>query len=86
MNAQSPHKWSTLESAVFGLSSALLLLVGVEDWCESRLVRLICCQIISTGNSPGSLLIRSSLDIRLSLTIRLLDLPPLPSARSGISC
>ena len=29
LNAQSPHKWwSTLKSAVFGLSSSLLLLVG----------------------------------------------------------
>ena len=29
MNAQSPHKWwSTLKSAVFGLSSSLPLLVG----------------------------------------------------------
>ena len=29
MNAESPHKWwSTLQSAVFGLSSSLTLLVG----------------------------------------------------------
>ena len=29
MNPQSPHKcWSTLKSAVFGLSSSLPLLVG----------------------------------------------------------
>ena len=32
MNAQSPHKWwSTLKSAVFGLSSAPPLLVGGGD-------------------------------------------------------
>ena len=38
MNAQSPHKWwSTLKSAVFGLSSSLLPLVGEGGGlvCES---------------------------------------------------
>ena len=38
MNAQSPRKWwSTLKSAVFGLSSSLLLLVGGGEGmvCES---------------------------------------------------
>ena len=38
INAQSLHKWqSTLKSAVFGLSTALLSLVGVggELVCES---------------------------------------------------
>ena len=39
MNAQSPDKWwSTLKSAVLGLSSSLhLLLVEVVDCCASRL-------------------------------------------------
>ena len=35
----------------------LPLLVGVVDWCESPLVRLICCRIMLTASSPGSLLI-----------------------------
>ena len=35
---------------------ALCLLVGVVDWCVSWLLRLICCQIILTASSPGSLL------------------------------
>ena len=39
--------------------------VRVGDWRVSRLARLICCQIILTGSSPGSLLICSSLAIRL---------------------
>ena len=43
----------------------LRLLTGVVDCCASRLVRLICCQIILTASSPGSLLIRRSLAIRL---------------------
>ena len=57
MNAQSPHKWwSTLKSAVFGLSLSLPPLVGeMLDWCASRLVRLICSQIILIASSPGSL-------------------------------
>ena len=54
------------------------LLVRVLDWCESRLVSMICCQIILTASSPGSLLICRSLTILL----------PLPSGRmrSGVSC
>ena len=40
-------------------------LVWVGDWCVSRLERLICCQIILTASSPGSLLICWSLAIRL---------------------
>ena len=39
--------------------------VRVGDWCVSRLERLICCQIILTASSPGSLLICWSLAIRL---------------------
>ena len=31
----------------------LVLLVRVVDWCVSLLVRLICCWIILTANSPG---------------------------------
>ena len=39
MNAQSPHKWwSTLKSAVFGLSSSLPPLVGVGDGLVCELV------------------------------------------------
>ena len=78
MNAQSPDKWcSTLKSAVFGVSSSLPPLVGA-----SRLVRLICCQIILIASSPGGLLI-----CRL-LAIRLLVLSPLPSCRVrlNVSC
>ena len=67
MNVQSSHKWwSTLKSAVFGSSSSLPPLVGPGgDLCVSRLARLICCQIILTASSPGSLLISWSLAIRL---------------------
>ena len=36
-------------------------------WCVSRLERLICCQIILTASSPGSLFIFWSLAIRLLL-------------------
>ena len=39
--------------------------VRVVDWCVSRLERLICCQIILTASSPGSLLICWSLAIHL---------------------
>ena len=68
MNVHSPHKWwSTLESAVFGSSSSLPLLVSEGgDWCVSRLVKLICCRIILTASSPGRLLICRSLAIRPS--------------------
>ena len=84
MNAQSPHKWwSTLESAVFDLSSSLLPFVGEGGGrCASRLVRLICCLIILTASSPGRLLNFSS------LAMRLLGLPHLPPGRVrlGFSC
>ena len=49
--------------------------MGVRGWCESRTVSLICCQIILTASSQGSLLICHS------LAIRLLVLSPLPSGR-----
>ena len=67
MNVQSPHNWwSTLKSAVFGSSSSLPPLVGPGGGlvCES-VGKLICCQIILTASSPGSLLICWSLAIRL---------------------
>ena len=50
-------------------------LVRVVDWCVSRLVRLICCQIILTASSPWKLL------IYCSLVIHLLVLPPLRLGR-----
>ena len=77
MNVHSPHKWwSTLKCAVFGSSSSLpRSLKRVVDWCVSRLVSLICCRIILTASSPGSLL------ICLSLVIHLLVLPPLRLGR-----
>ena len=49
------------------------LLMGMVVWCASRLIRLICCQIILTASSPGSLLIFRS------LAIHVVDLPPLTS-------
>ena len=54
----------------------------VHDWYASRLVRLICCQIIFTACSPGSLLICRS------PAIRLLVLSPFPlgRVRSAVSC
>ena len=84
MNVLSPHKWwSTLKSAVFGSSSALPPLVseGGGLVCES-IGTLICCRIILTASSPGSLLICRS------LAIHFLVLPPLPSGRErlGTSC
>ena len=81
MNVKSPHKWwSTLKSAVFGSSSSLPPLVGpggglVCEW----LLRLICCQIILTASSPGSLL------ICWSLAIRLLVQSPLPSGQMRLN-
>ena len=47
-----------------GVRNCLLLLVTAVDWCES-VRRLICCRIILTANSPGSLLIYRSRAIRL---------------------
>ena len=85
MTAHSPLKmWSTLKSAVFGLSSPLPPLVGGDGGlaCASRLTKLTCSRIIFMASSPGSLLICRSLAIRLR------DLPPLPEgrARSDVSC
>ena len=54
----TPHMWwYTLKSAVFGSSSSLPPFVGgrVDRWA-SRLVRLICCQIILMASSPENLL------------------------------
>ena len=79
----SPHELNLLCSAWVGHCHRLLVeVVEVVDLCASRLARLICSQIILTASSPGNLLI-----CRL-LTIRLRDLPPLPSSRvrSGVSC
>ena len=39
--------------------------VRLGDWCVSRMARLICCLIILTASSPGSLLICWSLAIHL---------------------
>ena len=62
MNALSPHKWwSTLKSAVFGVSSSLPPFVGEGGcacWCACRLVWLICSQIILLASSPRRLLCR----------------------------
>ena len=84
MNAQSHHKWwSTLKSAVFGLSFSLPLLVdgGGGLVCES----VGKADLLSDhfdGKQSGSLLIFQSFAILLR------GLPPLPSGcmRSGISC
>ena len=79
MNAQSPHKWwSTLKSALFGLSSSLPLLDG-------RGGGLVC---ESAGKAR---LLSDHFDRKWSwesVAIRLRVLPPLPSGRvrSGISC
>ena len=84
MNAQSPYKWwSTLKSVLLTwVCHCHRLLVGVVDWCASRLVRLICSQIILKASSPGHL------SICLSLSILLWDLPSLLSGRvrSGVYC
>ena len=68
INAQSPHKWwSTLKSAVLGMSSSLpllVVLVEVVDWCVSRLAKLICSRIILMASCPLSLFICHSLAIR----------------------
>ena len=80
-NVQSPHKWwSTLMSAVFGLSSSLPSLVGGGGGllCESVGKAHLLSDHFDES-SPGSLLICHSLRLR--------DLIPLPSGRvrSGIS-
>ena len=59
----------------------LRLLVGVVDWCASRLARLICGRVILTESSPGSLLICNSLSIRLLVLLPLLSV----RVRSGAS-
>ena len=65
-----------------GVRYCLRSLVRVVDCFVSRLVRLICCRIILTANSPGRLLICHS------LAIHFLFLPPLRSGRVrwGASC
>ena len=55
MNAQSPHSGGPLLGL---LCSAVVrhchrFLVEEVDWCASRLVRLICSQIILTVSSPA---------------------------------
>ena len=63
MNALSPHKWwSTIKSAVFGLSSSLPPLVGGGGGLVCESLALICSRIILMASSPGSLLIFHSLD------------------------
>ena len=79
MNVQSPHNWwSTLKSAVSGLSPSLppLVVGGGELACDS------VGQANLLSDDPGSLLICRSLAIRLR------GLPPLHSGRvrSGVSC
>ena len=60
-----------LFSLLCWLSLSLPPLVGGgKDWCVSWLVRLICCQIILTASSPGSLLICQSLAIHLLFTFQ----------------
>ena len=84
MNAQSPHKlWSTLKSAVFGLSSSLpALVVGGGGLVYELVGKADLLSDDLMASSPGSLLICHSLAIRLRV------LPPLPSGRvrSGVSC
>ena len=84
MNAQSPHKWwSTLKSAVFGVSSSLPPLVGASGGlvCESVGKADLLSDHFDSKQS-GSLLIYRS------LAIRLLVLSPLPSSRVrlDVSC
>ena len=83
MNAQSPHQWwSNLKSAVFGSSSLPPLVDGGYGLVCESVGKADLLSDHSTASSPGSLLICSSLAIRLR------DLPPLPSGRvkSGVSC
>ena len=52
MNAQSHLKWSsTNKYAVLARVRHCLHLLVRVDWCASRLVRFICCQIILTRES-----------------------------------
>ena len=60
---------------MFGLSSLPQLVGGGGGLVCESVGKLICCQIILTASSPGSLLIFHS------IVIRLLNLPPLPSGR-----
>ena len=46
----------------------LRLLVRVDNRCVSQLVRLICCQIILTASSPGSLPLNNRLQVLSPLT------------------
>ena len=84
MNAQSPHQWwSTLKSAVFGLSSSLPPLVsgGGGLVCES-----VGKADLLSDHFDGK---RSRESVDLPLTCHLSpSLPPLPTgrARSGVSC
>ena len=80
MNALSPQKWwSARKSAVFGLSSSLLPLVGGGGGlvCESVGKADLLSDYFDGKQS------RESVDLP-----RLGDLPPLPSGRvmSGVSC
>ena len=82
MNVQCSHQWCLLLSLQCSarVRHCLRLLVKVVHWCASRLVRLICCQIILTAIKQS----REAVD----LATRLLVLPPSPSGRvrSDVSC
>ena len=84
MNAQSPHKWwSTLKSAVFGLSSSLPQLVGGVGGlvCESVVKADLLSDRFDGKQS------RESVDLKLTCHPSRV-LPSLPSGpvRSGVSC
>ena len=84
MNGQSPDKWwFTLKTTVFGLNSSLPMIFGGGGGlvCESIWKAHLLSDHFD-GKQP-----RESLDLPL-LSIRLRDLPPLPSGRvrSGVSC
>ena len=66
VNAQSPQ-WYSIKSLLCSarIRHCTSLLVGVVDCCVCQLLRLICCQIILTASSPGSLLTCNRLAIRL---------------------
>ena len=77
MNAQSPHKWwSTLKSAVFGLSSSLPPLVGGSG---GLLYESVGKADLFWDHFDGKQF-RESVDLPL-IAILLLVLPPLPSGR-----
>ena len=85
MNDQSHHKWwTTLKSAVFGLSSSLPPLVGGggELVCESvGKADLLSDQFDSKQS-------QEAVDLPITCHPSPLDLPPLPSGRvrSGVFC